>query len=78
MAFTPVLLAEMLAFLALFNRRMLALWGLVLIGMHWGIEIVMKLHFAYNQQILWIFWVNVPFWIWAVAKSRSRPVSSGA
>lgn len=73
-AFGSVLLLEFLAFLALFNRSILAIWGLALIGMHVGISFVMKLNFVYNEALLLIFFVNIPYWI-GVVLSRIRRLS---
>lgn len=68
--FGTVLLAELLAFFALWNRRIMAIWGLILISMHVVIGVVMKLHFEYNQWVVAIFLVNVPFWICALVRQR--------
>jgi hypothetical protein len=61
--FGSALLLEFLAFFALFNRSIMALWGLALIAMHLSISVIMKLDFFYNEMVLLIFFVNIPFWI---------------
>jgi hypothetical protein len=70
--FAMGLLLEVAAFLALWNRRWLALWGLGLIGMHEGISLLMSLGFHYNKMILLLFWVNVPWWL-AIRFMTRRP-----
>jgi len=66
------LLVELFAFLALLNRWFALAFGLGLIGLHTMISELMKLGFAFNKQLLAIFFINVPFWIAAVAIQRWR------
>ena len=53
---------ELLAPLALLGRRWALFFGLSLVLFHETIDRVMKLHFAFNEYLLWIYLVNVPFW----------------
>jgi len=61
--FSVGLWLEILCFVALFNRNFLALFGVALILMHHFIGQFMALYFAYNQWIVFAFFVNAPFWI---------------
>ncbi len=61
------LFLELFAFLGLWNRRLMAVFGLSIIAMHLMISDLMNLGFFYNKFTLLVFWVNVPFWIWAAA-----------
>ncbi|MEM7013224.1 MAG: hypothetical protein AAF585_17265, partial [Verrucomicrobiota bacterium] len=58
-----VLFLEFGAFLALFNRILLLLFGISIVAMHINIGMIMKLHFPNNQWLVFIFFVNAPFWI---------------
>jgi hypothetical protein len=62
---------ELLAFLALFNRKASLLMGLGLMGLHAFIFAIMNLPFYYFEAVDLLFFVNVPFWI-AVAMGRNR------
>lgn len=72
--FGGVIFLEFGAFFALFNRVILALWGLALLAMHLSISVIMKLDFFYNELILLIFFVNLPFWIGVVWRRFFRTV----
>ena len=61
-AMTSGLLLELGAPALLLGRRWAMGYGLALIVFHETIHRVMQLHFVYNQYLLWIFAVNVPFW----------------
>jgi hypothetical protein len=63
---------ELFAFAALFNRWIMALWGLGLIGLHVGVSELMQLGFFFNKTLLLLFFVNVPFWICAIAARGKR------
>lgn len=65
------LLLELGAPALLLGRRWAAAFGLALILFHETIHRVMQLHFVYNQYLLWIYAVNVPFWA-CVALRRTR------
>jgi hypothetical protein len=54
---------ELLAPLALLNRRLSAIIGLALIGFHVGNDILMNLAFMENRWMLLVFFINIPFWI---------------
>jgi hypothetical protein len=50
--------------------------GLAAIGLHRSIELLMGLSFASHEVLLWIFFVNVPYWIASCAGlilKRPRP-----
>jgi hypothetical protein len=71
--FSIGLLLELFCFIALFNRGLLALFGVGLAVMHLMIAQIMVLKFFYNEWMLAIFFVNVPFWIlMAVRGKRCR------
>ena len=69
------LLLELFAFLALWNRTFMALFGIALISMHEVISSAMHLGFHFNKAALAIFFINVPFWAFALGRhlgSRNR------
>lgn len=73
MLFSIGLLLELFCFVALFNRGLLALFGAGLAIMHLMIAQIMVLKFFYNEWMLAIFYVNVPFWIlMAIRGKRCR------
>ena len=57
--------------IALFGRGYAAGYGLSLLLFHATVHRVMKLHFLYNEYLIWIYLVNVPFWILLAARSLS-------
>ena len=59
----PAFYLELLAFLVLLNRRISALLGLGLIGMHLIIAQIMHLEFFYFEMIGLLFLVNAPYWV---------------
>jgi len=59
---TFAVLLEFFAFLALRNRRLCLLIGLVLIGFHQSTEVLMSIGFGTHQQLLCLFLVNPVFW----------------
>jgi hypothetical protein len=64
---------ELFAFLGCFNRRLGAIVGLVLIGFHSTVSELMQLGFALNKYLLFIFFVNLPFWLCSTWKKfRTR------
>jgi hypothetical protein len=63
MFFAPGLIIEFFFPLALLGRRWSACFGLAAIGLHRSIELLMGLSFASHEVLLWIFFVNVPYWI---------------
>lgn len=67
------LFLELFCFLALWNRRMLAAFGIGLIVMHLMIADLMNLHFYFNRSVLLLFYVNVPFWLILLLKRKSGP-----
>lgn len=71
--FSGGLLVELLAFLALLNRRAAFLVGVSLYVMHVLIEQTMALNFYRNKWILLIYFINLPFiavWCWRGLKAR--------
>jgi hypothetical protein len=73
-AMTGGLLLELGAPAMLLGRGWAACYGLALIVFHESIGAVMKLNFVYNKYLIWIYLVNVPFWIllaWRSARRRS-------
>jgi len=69
---TAGLLVELTAPLILLGRRWALVYGVALIAFHQTIGRVMKLHFVYNEYLLWIYLVNVPFWAWLAARRLRR------
>ena len=72
------LILELTAPLLLLGRRWALFYGLALVLFHESIHRVMKLHFANNEYLIWIYLVNVPFWVWFVCqkiwpRARSAP-----
>jgi hypothetical protein len=63
------LLLELTAPLALLGRGMALVYGLGLIAFHESVQRAMKLNFLYNEYLIWIYLVNVPFWIMFAARS---------
>ncbi len=62
---TAGLLLELAAPVLLLGRRAAAAYGLTLLLFHHTIHRMMKLHFVYNEYLLWIYVINIPFWICA-------------
>jgi len=71
--FGPALPLEFFAFLALRNRRLGALYAIALIGFHMSVSALMSLDFRYNVQMMTVYLINVPFWLWWWARGRWRP-----
>ena len=71
--FSVGLFLELLCFLALFNRSLLAVYGIGLLVMHLMIAQLMALEFYYNEWLLAIFYINVPFWLFLVAGKFRKP-----
>ena len=68
---------ELFAFLLCFNRRMAALFGVALWVFHSTVSELMRLGFALNKQMLVIFCINLPFWIyWFAAGRKSRTLTA--
>ena len=69
---TGGLLLELFCFLALWNRLFLAVFGASLIAMHMFISSAMNLGFLYNKAALFIFFVNIPFIVFAIFRHFSN------
>ena len=63
------LLLELAAPVALLGRRVALAIGLSLVLFHESIQRVMALSFVWNEYLLWIYLVNVPFWLLLAARS---------
>ena len=70
--FGPALPLEFFAFLALRNRAMGALYAMALIGFHLTVSSLMSLDFRYNVQMMLVYFVNGPFWLWWWAAGQRR------
>lgn len=74
------LLLELAAPAALFGRWYAAGVGIALVLFHTSVHQVMKLNFLYNEYLIWIYLVNVPFWVLLAfgalqrAGAKRRPV----
>ena len=66
------LLLELTAPLALVGRRAALGYGVGLLLFHVTVHRVMKLDFAFNSYLLWIYLVNVPFWVLLVVRAIQR------
>ncbi len=66
------LLLELGSPLALIDGTCAALIGLALIGFHLSLDYAMRLSFIYNQWLLLIFLVNLPYWIVAAFRRFVR------
>ena len=64
---------ELLAFLALFNRKASLLMGLGLMGLHAFIFAIMNLPFYYFEAVDLLFFVNVPFWLAVLTGKKTEP-----
>ncbi len=71
--FGPALPLELFAFLALRNRRLGALYAFALIAFHVTVSALMSLDFRYNVQMMIVYFVNAPFWIWWAVRGCRRP-----
>jgi hypothetical protein len=60
---TSGLLLELLAFLCLLGRGWAFIIGASMVGLHVSISLVMHLHFPQNEQVCFIFLMNLPFWM---------------
>jgi hypothetical protein len=56
------LLLELTSPLALLGRGFALFFGLGLLAFHESVQRVMKLSFPFNEYLVWIYLVNVPFW----------------
>jgi len=68
--FGPAMPLEFFAFLALRNRSLGALYALALIVFHLTVSSLMSLDFRYNVQMMIVYLVNVPFWLWWWSRGR--------
>jgi len=62
--FTPGLLLELFAFIALTGRRAGMIWGAGLLVMHLLVRWVMNLSFSSHEWLLTIYLINLPFLCW--------------
>jgi hypothetical protein len=59
--------------LMLLNRTTAALLGCLLVGFHLSLDYTMRLTFIYNQWLLIIFMINVPYWVLTRARKLFVP-----
>lgn len=70
---TAGLLLELLAFLGAWNRPLALVFGLLLIGFHLMMGMLMYLPFYENRDFLLLFFVNPAWWTWlALRRCGSR------
>ena len=67
------LLLELGAPLALLGRRFALAIGLSLVLFHETVQRVMTLSFVWNEYLLWVYLVNVPFWVLLALRTVHRP-----
>lgn len=70
--FSVGLLLELGCFVALFNRGLMGLLGVALVVMHLLISACMMLDFYWNEWLVVIFFINVPYWLVRLGRTRSR------
>jgi hypothetical protein len=76
--FSTGLLLELLCFVALFNRAYLGIFGVSLFLMHLLIQRFMTLNFYYNEWMVIIFFINIPFWVvWGYQRVSKQPLGMG-
>ena len=66
------LLLELAAPVALLGRRYAAAIGVALVLFHTTVHQVMKLNFLFNEYLIWIYLVNVPFWVLLAFRAMQR------
>jgi hypothetical protein len=66
--FSPGLLLELLAFLALGGRRPALIVGLGLLTMHLLVRWVMNLSFSAHEWLLVIYFLNIPYLLWLLGR----------
>lgn len=73
-------LLEFVAFLALAGRLPALAIAVALIGFHRSIAALMSIYFHFNEMLLVIFLINIPYWIYRLAlrliRARARAVSA--
>ena len=72
-------LLEIFAFLALYNRWMMAGVGFAMVMFHYMNDTFMELYFYNNEKMLWIFLVNIPglvIGLMQLLKKRGSPPAS--
>jgi hypothetical protein len=67
---------ELFAFLALHSRPWSLLVGLAIISFHRSVWWLMRLEFQMHELLIWIFLVNVPFWLWWTLTGQWRKKGS--
>lgn len=65
------LMLELCAPIVLLGRIWAAVYGGGLLILHEGIQRIMKLDFLYNEYLVWIYLVNLPFWLLLCWRSRA-------
>ena len=63
---------ELFCFVALWNRWLMAITGIALIGFHQLVAEIMLLYFPQNEWCCFIFMVNPVFWLGALLFGRNR------
>lgn len=74
--FAPGFFLELFAFVILWNRAWAIGWGVALILMHIGISIIMALDFPEFEVLVFIFCVNLPYWLLKLRKPSSGQLLS--
>lgn len=70
--FSPGLLLELFFFLALLGRGWSLGLGIATIILHQCISMLMSLDFPNHEILLWIFFVNVPYWLYQIGSRIAR------
>lgn len=61
---------EFVAILALHSRPWSLIIGLAIITFHRSVWWLMRLEFEMHECLIWVFLVNVPFWLWWISSAR--------
>jgi hypothetical protein len=63
---------QIIAFLALYNRLTTLIFGLLFVSFHYLNDVMFGLYFYHVEKMVWIFLVNLPFWIWWIFCGRKK------
>jgi hypothetical protein len=63
LVYAPGFFVELLAFIMLFGRAWQLFIGLAIIAMHALVELMMNLRFPQHQWVVFLYAVNLPFWV---------------
>lgn len=76
LAFDSGFFVELLAFVALRDRKWALIAGIVIISFHRSVWWLMRLEFASHEWLTLIYLVNLPFWCWCLCQRKNKPLST--